>query len=246
MFMSIVDPTQPIIQLKSGFNAAVFDWPVLYWDHVSEETKTCTVKEALTTTLYLKRTLAFIGAGGCGKTQFIRSVAQEICVRKHMDKFVDGQSLDPFGSLTKGGMLTDIGAICLHDFVLKARLDGDLDAQEKKGFLHVEARGHFNARYHQAILPAAIPRLWAINSAKDVDGTEIFHKWFDQQGLFSVAAMMKGEGDKIKDMEIDQQTYARRIMVVAVKGLMYDPAAVSVTDNAIDRMLEDELSRSTI
>ena len=57
-----------------------------------------------------------------------------------------GASIDPYGSMTKTGLIKDFGAIGLYEFEMKAKLGSWLSVEEAKGMLYVKERAHTGAR----------------------------------------------------------------------------------------------------
>ena len=133
-----------------------------------EGIKAVTLKEAMyeeqgpgKPPLLYSKTLIFVGVAGAGKSELIHGLCRECCQRRQKTRYGMSGSIDPYGLMTKSGMIKELGAIGLYDFEMKAKLDHWLSMEEAKGMLYVKERAHIGARYHQAVFYELVPRFWA-------------------------------------------------------------------------------------
>ena len=78
------------------------------------------------------KTLIFAGAPCAGKSELAHGLRRECCQQRQKTKYGMSGSIDPFGLMTKSGMIKELGAIGFYDFELKARTGLPLSREEKK------------------------------------------------------------------------------------------------------------------
>ena len=119
--------------------------------------------------------------------------------------------------------------------------------------LYVQERASIGARYHVAIFPEFVPRLWAINSGRTEGGrNETPGHWFAEQdrlGSPCIALKHLAEGDEewLRGVNADShdRAQARRIIIFEVKDIYEASAEGSATDRTRRQIHEDGLERAT-
>jgi len=188
---------------------------------------------------YRERTLCFVGREAEGKSTFIHALAREMCKRSRKDEYAYGGSIDPYGLLTRSGSMHKMGCFCFSDFELRSKLSERLSMEDVKQFLFVEERASIGARYHVAVFPEHVPRLWAINSGMvetDQRGEQVESNghWFEKEDRMTgtcIALKHLAENDEEwlqEEASAHQRAQCRRIMIFDAKDL-YDKKKASTT-----------------
>ena len=105
-----------------------------------------------------------------------------------------------------------------------------LSKEESKGLLYVKARAHYPAFYHQAILPALVPRLWSINygeSNGEIDKAD----WFKREGLLGLALLAAGDAEALNKSDEHTKAEARRAVIFNVDRTLFRDQHLGVTDS---------------
>ena len=123
-----------------------------------------------------------------------------------------------------------MGCFCVSNFELRSKLTERLSLEEVKQFLYIEERASIGARYHVAVFPEHIPRIWAINSGL-VD-TDQPHKQVESNGhWFEKEDRMMGNSIAMKHLAerneewireeagAHQRAQCRRIMIFDAKDI---------------------------
>ena len=121
-----------------------------------------------------------------------------------------------------------------------------MSLEEKKGLLYVKKDARIGCRYHVAIFPANVPRLFSVNPGRSDDGTVAYDHWFHWNGLPSLAAVINGDLRALKECDEHHMAIARRSVIFAVKSRLFNIDAQAAVDTRIQELIEDELSRYTI
>ena len=174
-------------------------------------------------TLAQQRTMIFVGRANCGKTTLLRALARELSHRVGLEVFAESTALDPFGIMTRARLTKDIGAVCLNDFELTTCQP--FSQEMGKALLDVRDTTSFNARYHCATLPAARPRMWAVNpDSVDENGSPLWASWFCRSDASSPLAHLVDErGDVIKTLPEGSKAIVRRAVIFKVDKPLYEP-----------------------
>ena len=183
--------------------------------------------------LYLQKTCIFVGVPGTGKSELVHGFARECCKRNGQDFYSLSQSMCPLGIMTKNGKCAQLGAICFEDFEMRTRGGTHMITHEEaKGILYVKARGHYQAFYHQAILPEWIPRLWSVNYGADDKGNLQKSEWFEKNRLPGCKALADCDEKALRCLDGHGQAEARRAVIFFVDESLFDEQHQAATDAA--------------
>ena len=193
--------------------------------------------------MHADRSMWFIGPAGFGKDELCRGIARNFCERYEKLSYVITQSLDPLGVMTKSGAIGKAGAFVFTDFTLKTKLDDRLSVAEQKAFLYTKQRAHYNCRYSEAVLPAFVPRLMAVNSGARQDGSINYADWFDREGLSGPAMLANDDEASFRTADTHQVALARRVLIIKVDRPCFVPATVASIDEELELLAQGGLAR---
>ena len=135
--------------------------------------------------------------------------------------FVFTKQLDPLGLLTKSGTLLDVAAVCATDFDPVSQNGIELTREGLKGLLDCEEGGGYPARYHQAVLKAGVPRMFAVNG--DTDSS--MEAWFLKHDVTrDLGALVKKDADTLRMLCPDSQAICRRVVVFRTPRVILEDA----------------------
>ena len=195
--------------------------------------------------LFLDKTLIFVGLPGLGKSEFVHALCREQCKRRQKEKYGMSSAIDPYGLMTKGGIMKDLGAIACYDHEMKSQLDKWLSPDNIKGLLYPHEAGHIPARYHVAIFPVMVPRLWAINYGRDDQGNVDKGGWFVRNNLPSLDLLVKEDGDALTAESIDDQAIARRAVIFCIDEYLFDHGHQGAIDRAAIDLWTADMENAT-
>ena len=154
-------------------------------------------------------------------------------------------SIDPFGLMTKSGIIKDLGAIGLYDFKTVSKQNTQLNDEELKGLLYVKERAHINARYHQAVFYEFVPRFWAVNYGKDGIGNVDKSEWFICNNLYSLGMLIQEDEAGLRNASAHAQAIARRAVIFAIDDDLYEHDHQGATDAAAVAQWQMDMANAT-
>ena len=169
--------------------------------------------------LYYHKTIIFVGEVVGGKSELVHALAREFCRRNGKEKYGFSRRIDPYGLLTKSGRIKDMGCYVFDDFELKHKTGSLLSQAEQRQFLLVERRAHVGARYHQAVFPESVPRVWAVNRGVDVDTNKSdYGEWFDRNFIEGLARLVREDDEWLQSKATSphDKTVASRAVIFCI------------------------------
>ena len=201
-----------------------------------------TAVEYTDTKLHKKKTAWLVHKSGHGKSMLQGAWGRLFCRRYKADQYISGKSLDPMGVMTKHGEMESKGALMLADLNMKSLMNQRLTVEEEKGLLQVYEAAHLPGRYHQAIIPAGMPRAISVNLGKVVNeqGQAVPDPghYFFYEGMPALAAMARGDAEALRACDDNDIAVARRCVVFVVP----EELDLAVDREALDKALDDEVA----
>ena len=201
-----------------------------------------TAAEYTDTRLHKKKTAWLVHKSGHGKSMLQGAWGRLFCRRYNADQYISGKSLDPMGIMTKHGEMENKGALMLADLNMKSLMNQRLTVEEEKGLLQVYEAAHLPGRYHQAIIPAGMPRTISVNLGNRVDvlGNTVPDPgyYFDYEGMPALAAMARRDAEALRNCTDNDIAVAHRCVVFVVSGGL----DLAVDREALDEALDDEVA----
>lgn len=197
-----------------------------------------TAVEFTDTCLHKKKTAWLVHKSGRGKSMMQGAWGRMFCRRYEADQYISGKSLDLMGIMTKHGEMDSKGALMLADLNMKSLMNQRLTVEEEKGLLQVYEAAHLPGRYHQAIIPAGMPRTISVNLGMLPDSqVPDPGYYFETEGMPALAAMARGDLEEFRKCSDNDIAVARRCVVFVVpEGL-----DLAVDRDALDADLDDRV-----
>ena len=120
-----------------------------------------------------------------------------------------------------------------------------MTAEEKKSLMGVDEPGHVSARYHKAIIPAGMPRVFSANVGFYPNGSEVdpaFH-FEARPHLQAMVELARGDLAKFKKCHDEEVAIARRVILFHLPdevNLKIDPDTFHMEYNDVDAEMEAE------
>jgi len=204
------------------------------WLPESGEFKEITLHEHQNSKERMLSSLLLAGPSALGKSTLLHMLAKEACMRRDRDVYAWSKAVDPFGLLTKAGMMKKFGAVCLTDFPMMSCLNTQLDADAMKSLFDVREGGDCPARYHPATWEKRTQKLFAVNYDWPV-GPLLADSWMSSNRCSWMHHVIQGDVAMMRQHGQDIQAVAARVTIFGV------PAGTSlVTPTGIRVMAEDD------
>ena len=147
------------------------------------------------------------------------------------------KGIDPLGALTRSGEIACAGAIIFHDVELSSQNDVALSQEAVKSLFDVNEAASVPARYHMAILPRCVPRMFSVNSGVRVDTNAVdYGRWFELHGLTGAAELARGNYAALGDASDQQLAILRRLVV-----FWCDRATIGLQTADLARTMNEDL-----
>ena len=190
--------------------------------------------------MWLTHTLWMVGKAGQGKSQLLHALARELTNRMmatdpQLCRYAFSKGIDPFGMLTKNGVMAVIAVFILTDFEMVSRCGQSLSFENAKNLFGVDELGEVPARYHVAHFPEFRPMLCAVNHSYDEHGKPDYGSWFMKQStpLSVLANLANNKPLEIAKASEDEKAIARRCIIFCCDEDLFDKS----TDNQYARKM---------
>ena len=170
------------------------------------------VKDSSHANLHLEKTAFFVGRSEAGKSAMQRALGRFFGELHGKPNYIFGSSIDPLGLLTRGGVMTRVGAVMLADVQLVTLMNTPLTETELKGLLLPYEAAHIRARYHKCILPENVPRTISLNVGSETMPNDP-GAWFDCEGLPALGCMARGDLQGLQALGDPGMAIARRAVI---------------------------------
>ena len=183
----------------------------------------------------------FIGSQGIGKTQLCQSLAALFAIGKRKQCFGNGKSIDPYGSVTKTGRMSSLGAFLFNDTPLKTLMSSMLSPENLKSLVDVREASAVPSRYGDSIFPSRVPRIFTANTGDANDAGF----YFDSYGHSQIGDFARRNQDAVRMMNADVLATVRRMIIFTPTMEQIGFAAQTLVESATadyeaERQLREE------
>jgi hypothetical protein len=181
-------------EFPRDFPERVLNFNVRFWSEKSpNEIGNITLENFVMTAANKRRSLFLISEGGGGKNELTKSLGRVYCRRTGLSQYMFGKSIDPIGILTKHNEVTNKAMLGLADFEMTVLMNTPLTMREKLNLLSMDEKCETRGRYHQVIVPMGMRKVFSANFGVNPDGSDDPGGFFEEHGLYGVAALARGD-----------------------------------------------------
>lgn len=214
---------------------------VYYEDGVVKE---ITLNQFFSSRLMISRSVWLVGGAGAGKSKLSHALGRKMCrMSDGLTQYFLGKAIDPMGDLTRQGIMSKMAAVVLTDFELVSRLNQRLTSDQVKALLDCEESPMIFCRYHNAVLPARRPRIFAINSGLTAEGHVDYGAWFRNEGVPILSSLVNRDAQGIRRYSADEQAVLRRTVIFPVTGPLVNEEALEEGREALDARVQAMVQR---
>jgi len=232
-------------EFPRDFPERVHNLEIRFWDEKKPEMfGSMTLKEFVTTTAFMRRSLFLVSDSGNGKTEITKALGRMHCRRTGKSQYVCGKALDPIGILSKHNEVTNKAMLGLMDFEMRTLMDTELTTREKINLFSLDEQCDVRGRYHMVQIPAKMPKVFSANfGASEIDGSPDAGGYFEEFKMLGLAALARGNLPALRNCSDPDKALARRVAMLVTNENFGIETGLLEAD--LDAELEEQLARES-